>query len=95
MVGFNNGFHQTQAKAEAALGTALVATVETLPDARLLLGWDAHAGVAHPHGHATGFNGAGESDVAALGRVFERVVEEIGEGLAHPCRVHDSFARLA
>src|ERR1017187_7285402 len=93
VVGFNDGFYQAQAKAEAALGTALVATVKPLPDARLLVWRDAHAGVAHPHGHATGCNGAGEADVTALGRVFERVVEEVREGLAHAGRIHNGFAR--
>ena len=38
MVGFNDGFYQAQSKAEAALGTALVAAVKPLPDARLFVG---------------------------------------------------------
>ena len=71
VVGFNDGLDQTQAQAEAALGPALVAAIKPLPNARLLVQWNPHAGVANPHSDATGFNGADEADVATIGQYLQ------------------------
>lgn len=82
-VSFNDRLDEAQAKTEAALGPALVATIEAVPDAGEVDRRDAdpvvlhgnHGGacpVAHPH-----------VDVAATQRVFDRVVLEVREHLAH------------
>src|SRR5436190_12306813 len=45
VVRLDDGFHQAQAQAQAALGTALVATIEPRPDLVLLVRRDADASV--------------------------------------------------
>ena len=42
-VGFNDGFHEAEAEAEAALGTAFIAAIKPSPDFVLLVHGDADA----------------------------------------------------
>src|SRR5262245_41104687 len=53
-VGADVGADDAEAEAEAAFGAAAVATVETIPDPRLLLCRDAGAGVRHRDEHVLG-----------------------------------------
>jgi hypothetical protein len=50
MVGFDEGFDEAEAQTQAALGTALVAAIEAVPNLALFIGRKSHAGVAESDG---------------------------------------------
>lgn len=102
-VGLDNGFHETETEAEAALGAAAIAAIEAAPD-RGPFG-DGHAGsgvghgdddvVAGTHGRDTQatFDYGGEGDGTAGGCVFEGVVDEVIDRLAEADRVGWALGR--
>ena len=74
VVGFNDGFDEAQAEAEAALGTAFIAPIEARPDLSLFLSGNADARVAKVHDGAGWLCRGGDGDSAARRRVFNGVV---------------------
>src|SRR5882672_8243879 len=73
-VRFHHGFDQAQAEAEAALRTALVATIEARPNLFVFLRGDAHAGVAEERHGLTRFIAHTDGHTPILGRVLDGVV---------------------
>ena len=102
-MGLDDGFHETETEAEAALGAAAIAAIEAAPD-RGPFG-DGHAGsgvghgdddvVAGTHGRDTQatFDYGGEGDGTAGGCVFEGVIDEVIDRLAEADRVGWALGR--
>jgi hypothetical protein len=91
-VGFDDGFDEAQAEAEAALGTAAVAAEKALPNARDFFRRNAHAGIGDfDHGPA-GFAARPDFNAATRAGVFEGIVEEVGEHLASANPIDRDFA---
>src|SRR5262249_30471166 len=81
------GADDTEAEPEPALGTAAVATVEPVPDSRLISRRDADARVRNRE--RRGPVGAADCDAtrAPLGRVLDRVVDEVRDRLPQPIAI--------
>ena len=74
------------------LRTALVAAIEPGPNLFLLNFGNADAGVAKGDYQLSGFLTAGDGDAAAGRRVFDGVVQQVREDLAHADTVRAHFA---
>src|SRR5262245_23173605 len=83
----NHGFDQTQSQAQSPLGAALVCAIKPVPYARNFLRRDADAGI-FDRDYRLAFCLATVNGYAApLWCVFDGVVEQIGENLAHAIEV--------
>jgi hypothetical protein len=82
-----HGPHEREPKPQAPLGAAGVAPVEPAPDGLALLGRHARAVSLTVTVTAPASFSAAIVTRSAVGRVLERVVDEVGEGLADPHRV--------
>src|SRR6478752_4668100 len=83
-MGFHDRFDEAQTEAEPPLGAALVAAVEALPDAWGLVRGNADACVAQAEKRLAVRRAGRDFDLPASRRVFQRVVEQVGDDLSHP-----------
>src|SRR5688572_18504966 len=89
VVAFGDGFDEGEAEAGAfdVAGGALFDAVEFLEEAYLILGGDAGAIVLDADddfgAYRAGFEAGSQGDLAAVGGVFDGVVDEVGDGLAN------------
>src|SRR5205085_3104960 len=92
-VRLDDRFHQAQAEAEAAFGTASIAAKQPNPDSRQF-GWsDADAGVGHLQQGPRAVGDDRHADVAAWRRVLDGVVEQIGGDLFETHAIADDGDR--
>src|SRR5262245_2590876 len=93
----NDAFHETQAETSALDGRRAsgIAAVETLEDVRDDLGRHADARVAYLHHGLMTFAGNEHLHLAALGRVLERVVEQVEKTTLQPTAISNHDDRLA
>lgn len=88
--------HDAEAKTGAAFvaGSAFVDAVEAFEDVREVVCGDARAVVAYANFHFLIAELRGDLDARALGRVFERVIEEVFEDLSDLERIDEQLADI-
>ena len=93
----NDAFHETQAETSTLDGRRArgIATVEALEDVRDHIGGHADAGVGYLHHGLMTFAGDEHLHLAALGRVLERVVEQVEETALQPTAISNNDDPLA
>src|SRR5262252_8601554 len=93
----NDAFHETQAETSALDGRRAcgIATVEALEDVRDHRRRHADAGVGHFHHRLVTFADNEHLHPAALGRVLERVVEQVEETTLQPTAISNNDDPLA
>src|SRR5688572_20931438 len=77
----DDGADQTQPESKSALRPALIAAVETIPDVRQIVRRDPDAGIRNIKAHDGAFTAGTHRNAATRGRVFDGIVDEIGEHL--------------
>src|SRR5687767_5032778 len=82
-MGFHEGFNETETQTQAALRTALVATVEALPNSFLFFRGNTNSGVREGDDSFFALAFDGNPNFAAAIGVLERVIEQVGERLAN------------
>src|ERR1043166_7040946 len=79
---FDDGFNQAEPEAEAALGTAFVASIQASPDL-ILLGFRNAVTVVAKFGDSKSWLSTDtDAHTATFGCVLNRIVEKVGEHLA-------------
>jgi len=83
-VGLGHRADESEPEPQAPLRAARVAPVKAPPDGLALAGRHPGPGVAHGHGHRARLPRGNDRDAAPIGRVLERIVDQVGQGLADP-----------
>src|SRR5690349_1783379 len=82
-VSFGDRANDRQAQAGAGLFARLTlpGPIELFEQARLVIGWNANAGIGHFENHIARFNRGAQRHPSTPGRVLDRILDEVVDSL--------------